>query len=141
LATVFASAALAQQVILRPGQYERTTEVTMTGRGKLSPRTESQCITAEDVGKFWNALQTRRDQNCTRSDYKQTEKSSSYTQICQAGDSTMTSRVNVTFTSAESFQAVIEMNSTGQAAAAASPLLQGATTMTVTGKRVGDCKK
>jgi Tfp pilus assembly protein FimT len=131
----------AQTPILRPGQYERTTELTMTGRGKLPPRKTTDCVSADDVNDFSRKLRTReRSEQCTTSNHKQTDTSVSYTQECTTPDGNrVTFNATVTFT-AESYQAVVTTSSTGGQAAAVSPLFAGST-MTITGKRIGDCAK
>ena len=131
----------AQAPVVRPGQYEVTTELTMKGRGNLPPRKRLDCVTAEDTKDFSKKLNTMPNQGqCAVSDYKQSSNAVSYTQTCTASDgSRVTATAKMTFPTNESFHAVIDMSGTGRASAV-SPLFQGSTT-TITAKRVGDCTK
>jgi hypothetical protein len=127
---------------LRPGQYEIQTALTMPGRASAAPRTKVQCVTAEDIKDFSRRFGTRPQQEpCTMADYKQSSSAVSYTQTCAVPDgSRVTMKANFTFPSDETFRALVETSSTGGQAAAASPLYRGST-ITITAKRIGECRK
>lgn len=124
---------------LRPGQYEKTTDVSMAGR-KMPSRTDTTCIEGKDLKDLAKALATRKNPDeCTISDYKATAGAVAYTQECALpGGARTTMTTDVTFTSPESFRALVVMKTSG--GTAPMPFLQD-TTITVTAKRIGDCKK
>jgi hypothetical protein len=131
---------LAQTPNLRPGKYEDTEEISIQGRaGKMPPRTHMRCFTAEDL-KDWNNLfkENGNQAGCKVVDRKVTATSLVSTKECSNAAGVFTATVNVTVTSPDSYQAVVNMKqSSGQAT---NPMLQGSTT-TATAKRIGDCTK
>jgi Protein of unknown function (DUF3617) len=135
------TAVVADTPHLRPGQYEKTTAMTIAGRGSPPPRKSLMCVTADDIKDFSKKLSARPQQDhCTVADYKESSGAVSYTQTCTLPDgSRATAKANLTFSSDESFRAVIEMSSSGGQAAAAPGVFQGST-ITVTARRIGECR-
>ena len=142
VAMLIAAPLFAELPRLRPGQYETQTELAMPGRDKTAPRKKLQCVTADSIKDFSRNLSAGpREENCTRSDYKESASAVSYTQTCAVRDgSSLTMKANITFPTDETFRAIVVTSSTGGEASAASALYRGST-ITITAKRVGDCTK
>jgi len=139
LAAALSLTLLAQAPNLRPGQYEDTEETSIPGRPGKMARKYLRCYTAEDL-KDWNNLFKEDDsrRRCKIVDRKATGTTLMLTKQCAAGDGTLTATIDVTVTSPDSYQAVVNMKqSSGRAT---NPMLQGSTT-TATAKRIGECAK
>src|SRR5512142_2641265 len=81
-AVALAQAPHAEAPTLRPGQYEKTTELSMAGR-KMLPRTDASCFEGKDMKDLAQSLAgRRRPEACTMSDYRATAGSVAYTQEC-----------------------------------------------------------
>jgi hypothetical protein len=131
----------AQSASLKPGQYETVTEVSMPGRASQAPpRKKTECLAARDLKELTNTIvKDREGQQCTLSDYAVTGTTLKFTKTCMAGSAAeLTSTVEVVFTSAESYRAVVNVK--GTSGRAANPLFKDST-ITVTGKRIGECTK
>ena len=130
---------LAQVPTLKPGQYELVSEFSMAGRAGGSPAQKmAHCYTAQELRDLGNSLANGDPkQKCKVQDSKVAGSTLTYTTECVDPDGskqTLSGRVN--FTSQESFHAVVNMKSTAKD----SPFGNGVT-LTVNGKRTGDCTK
>ena len=114
------------QIQLRPGQYERTSDMVLNGV-KQTPTKRSQCFTAEDVKTDLRKLFMEDVTACKVADYKATGNKITLHSNCEG----ITSTIEVTL-AAESFTTVAEVKGN-----------DGRMTATVreTAKRVGECKK
>ena len=131
---------LAQALTLKPGQYEIVSEVSMPGRAGGFPGEKIlHCYTPQELQDLANALANRDPkQSCKVQDSKTSGSTLTYTTVCTSPDGRqLTTSGEVTFTSQESYHGVVRMKSTGRAA---NPAL-GGMTITMTGKRIGDCTK
>ena len=121
----------AQQVNLRPGLYEVTTEVSM-GRG-MAPITQksTDCVAAEDVKDFTKAMLREMGNeaaNCKIADLKSTGDKLTFTLNCKSGADQMSSANEITFTG-DSFTTLTSTTMKGNAISSKQ-----------SGKRIGDCK-
>jgi hypothetical protein len=128
-------ATLVAQSPMRPGRWETTVQMEMPDLPVSLPATkDSQCITAADLEKdpasgLPRAMQGRgrgRGDACTYSDYKVSGNMVTWKMAC-AGDATMNGTGELTFVD-DSFTGTMKM-----------AMEQGAMTIKMTGKRVGDC--
>ncbi len=140
--TTLSVSATEQVPNVRPGRYETVIQASMPGRGPRPPRTESKCLTADDL-KDWNSLirgvGTREDeqQGCQVVDLKVTAGNVAFTKRCANRAGTFDAKVDIRVLSGDSYEAVVK---TSQGPGQANPLFQGMT-ITATSKRVGDCTK
>jgi Protein of unknown function (DUF3617) len=117
----------------KPGKWETTVQVEMAGMAmKIPPVTTTVCVTEEDLkdpsksvpspgGKGQNA-------DCKVSDYKVEGNKVSWSMKCE-GKQPVTATGEMTY-SGDSYQGSMKMNTQGHDMS-----------MTMTGKRLGDCTK
>ena len=139
IAAIFSLTLLAQTPSLRPGNYEKTEEMSMPGRpSKSPPRKAVVCLGEQDVkdlGKI--PIGDNAKQVCMDSDQKVAGTTITVTRSCTGPDgSKIVLGLTMTFTSAESYRGV----ATYKSASGPFKTLEGAT-ITTTAKRIGDCKK
>ena len=140
IAAALAPVLLAQAPPLKPGQYEIVSEFSMPGRpGGVPGQKILHCYTAQELQDMANALANRDPkQSCKVQDSKMSGSTLTFTTVCTNPDGRqLTTSGEMTFTSQESYHGVVRMTSTGRAA---NPAL-GGMTITMTGKRIGDCTK
>jgi uncharacterized protein DUF3617 len=140
VAAACSCAGFAQAVNLRPGQYEMVSQIAMKDRPtKLPPRRDVVCITTEDLKDITTKLvQNNGASGCKLTEKTPTSSGLKFTRECsKSGGITTTQTGDLTFTSAESYHEVVKFNTNG--APAASPF--GDSTITIDGKRIGDCTK
>ena len=125
---------------LRPGQYEMVSQIAMKDRPtKLPPRRDVVCITVEDL----KDITTKLVQNNGASGCKLTEKTPTsgglrFTRECsKTAGITTTQTGELTFTSGESYHEVVTFSTKG--GPAGGPF--GDSTITIDGKRIGDCTR
>ncbi len=134
-------AAVLPPVRLRPGQYERTIQTTISGRPPAPPRKTLQCITAEDITDFSKAMNPRAvEPDCGVAVDKQSATEVRYTRECIVAGARMTSKAVVTFPTSETFRAVVETKRTGGRSSDQFAILQNST-IRMTARRIGDCSK
>ena len=130
----------AQAVNLRPGQYEMVSQIAMKDRPtKMPPRRDVLCVTADDLKDITTKLvQNNGASGCKITDKKVTGTGWKITRECsKAAGVTTTQDVDLTLTSSESYHEIVKFNANG--APGASPF--GDSTITIDGKRIGDCAK
>jgi Protein of unknown function (DUF3617) len=137
IAAIFSLTVLAQTPSLRPGNYEKTEEISMAGRpSKSPPRKAVVCLGDQDVkdlGKI--PIGDNAKQVCMDSDQKVAGTTITLTRSCTVPDgSKIVLGLTMTFTSAESYRGVATYKS-------ASGPFKTRATITTTAKRIGDCKK
>ncbi len=123
----------ADEVTMRPGEYEMTTEMQMSeGRQQIAPSTFRHCFSADDV-KDWNRIvreNPHKSSNCQIQDMKMTGSHASWTMTCSSGakGSAQAER------STEGYDMTMTMEMPGQG---------GRTKLKVhtVAKRLGDCAK
>lgn len=131
----------AQVTKLKPGQYELVSEIALPGRSTPLPgRKDTHCYSAKDIEDLAKALSGEsKSQTCKVLSTKTTGTVLGYTTECTHPDGTVVnSSIELEITSAESFHAVVRMKDTS--GRSASPLFLNST-ITMTGKRIGDCSK
>jgi uncharacterized protein DUF3617 len=122
--------AVAQNINLKPGKYETTGEVTMSGSPiKMPPVKNVECMTETDLRAFAEK-RTADTGHCKISDLRLSGNKASYTVTCTSNGRTTTGKSEWTFES-DSFQHVLETTTSR------------GTTMTtrIVGKRIGECTK
>ena len=131
---------LAQTPPLRPGEYDVTTEFSMTSRPAKMPAQKSvRCYTTQDIQDLPRRIGARAGaEGCKVETSKMTGTTLTFATECPAPMS-ITSTGTITFTSPESFQAEVTTKDTS--GRAGNPVLQGTMTANVTAKRIGECKK
>ena len=130
---------LAQAPTLKPGQYDLVSQFSMPGRpGGVPAQKIGHCYTAQELRDLGNSLANKDPkQKCKVLDSKVAGSTLTYTTECVDPDgSKQTLSGQVNFTSQESFHAVVNMKSS----AGDSPFGNGVT-LTIDGKRTGDCAK
>ena len=140
-ATVAVSVAVrGQGAMMRPGRYEVTAEIAMSGRAtNMPPRKDVVCITAEDL-KDWsqNIVKSQEGVTCKLSQYTPRGNHLSFVRECTNGkgsSGTTTYNGDVTFTPPDVYQSVTTIDGSGDA----SPFR--GMKINATAKRVGDCAK
>jgi hypothetical protein len=132
LALVLGAASLGAQIApvsMRPGSYEVSAELEFAGTKTL--RKTITCITPEMLKDFSKVvLQAEDEQRCKVSGYRVTGDKVEFTTSCAVADIRMTSKSEITFTT-DSFTGLT--NAADQAGLA--------TTIRMSGKRVGECKE
>jgi len=130
-----AAAVIAQTSPIRPGQWEVTMQMQMANAPTQIPEMKTtQCVTPEQIKDPAAALSqgfgggAAGQTDCKVSDYKMTGSTATWQMSCTKPQ-TMTSSGEVTFTG-DAYAGTIKTN-----------LAQGAMTMKVAGKRLGDCTK
>ena len=139
-AAALSIAAWAQTLPLRPGLYETTTETALPGAAPVSPHTRNTCLTADDVKDLSKRLVANdRSHNCTVQSSKATGTGMTFTAECVLSDTMkMQYSGDVTILSPDSYRAVVTMKNTS--GGGSMPMMRGST-MTTTGKRIGECPK
>jgi len=130
---------VAQTPPLKPGEYEILMETSMPGQpGKLPPQKLGHCFTPQELQDLANSLANgNAQQSCKIQNSKTVGSTLTFTTECSNPDgSKLVLSGQVNFTSQESYRSVVTMKGIG----AGSPFANG-TTMTMTGKRVGNCSK
>lgn len=123
--------AVAQTVILRPGQYEMTVEMNMPGGVKMDPLKQTDCITSDDLKDFTKAFQEPDfAKSCKVSGYTATGSKVTFNTDCTEDGTRMTGKTEMNFT-AESF--------TGQTTTKDAE--GNVMTLKMSGKRIGECPK
>jgi len=138
-AAMLSSLVRAQTPPLRPGQYEIKTEMSVPGQpGKMPPRRDVHCYTAEELQNLGKSMGNDKAQGCKVVSSKTTGSALAFTTECPdpAGKSIITG--TVTHTSLESYHAVVSLKSTSSRAD--DPFGQGMS-LDITGTRIGDCAK
>jgi hypothetical protein len=117
------------QVELRPGLYEVTADMDLAGN-KMS-HTDKDCITPDFRKQLSQALVAAdADKSCKISDYKESGSTITFNTTCNEDGVKFSSTTEISF-SAESFTGISHSNdSAGRT-----------TTIKLTGKRIGECKK
>jgi uncharacterized protein DUF3617 len=139
-AVAFSLTGFAQAVNLRPGQYEMVSQIVMKDRPtKLPPRKDVVCITTEDLRDITTKLvQNNGASGCTLTEKTPTSGGLKFTRECsKTAGVTITQVGDLTFTSLESYHEVVKMSTKG--GPPAGPF--GDSTITIDGKRIGDCTK
>jgi hypothetical protein len=142
LTCVLAPAVSAQPPRLKPGQYELSSEISLPGRSNPLPgRKDTHCYTAKDVDNLAAVIAgngTKSD-TCKVTSSKTTGAVVGFTTACTHPDGTVVnSSVEIEFTSAESFHAVVHMSDAS--GRSANPVFMNST-INVTARRIGDCDK
>src|SRR5712691_7390945 len=109
VAATFSLTVLAQAPSLRPGKYEKTSDMAIKGRAsKNPPKKDVVCLSEQDVKDLGKtALADDRAASCKDSVHKVTGTTTTFTRTCAAPDgNTFAVEVRVTFTSPESYQGV-----------------------------------
>jgi hypothetical protein len=125
--------AIAQSPI-RPGRWETTMQMAMAGSPIQMPEMKSsRCVTAEDAKDPSRVLPSgpegrgNQKSDCKVSDYKVSGNTATWKMACTSPEP-MTSTGEMTF-SDDAYTGTMKMD-----------MAQGAMTMKIAGKRVGDCK-
>jgi hypothetical protein len=127
----FVTVAVAQTVILRPGQYEMTVEMNMPGGVKMDPLKQTDCITAEDLKDFSKAfLEADFAKACKVSGYKATGNKVTFSTDCTENGAHMSGKTEMNFT-ADSFTGLTTTKDD-----------EGTViTLRMSGKKIGECPK
>ena len=133
-------AAPAQPPSLRPGLYQTTSETALSGAQPVSPHTRNTCLTADDVKDLSKRLvANNRSRNCTVQSSKATGTGMTFTAECVLSDTMkMQYSGDVTILSPDSYRAVITMKNTS---GGGSMSMMRGSTITTTGRRIGNCSK
>jgi hypothetical protein len=130
---VAAAPAHAQSNPMRPGRWQTTMQMQMPNMPQMPPMTmnSTQCITAQQLEKDPASGVPRGTQNpnqgmCKVSDFKISGNSVAWKMTC-SGEQAMTGEGEMTFVQ-DSYTGTMKM-----------AMPQGAMTMKMTGKRLGDC--
>jgi hypothetical protein len=123
-ATAFAAAD--QNVNLRPGRYEITTDIEAPA--KMPQEKNVECITAEDLKNVTNLIGAELVQDCKMSESKVTGNELAFSGTCDVGGSSWLVTMKMTFAS-EAFTGVMTATEKGK------PFM----TVKSSGKRVGAC--
>jgi hypothetical protein len=128
-----AAAVLAQSPV-RPGRWEVTMQMQMAGSPIQMPEMKStRCVTPEDAKDPSRSLPSGPEgrggakSDCKMADYKVSGNTAAWKMVCTQPQA-MTSTGEMTFTD-DSYNGTMKMDSP-----------QGAMTMKLAGKRIGDCK-
>ena len=131
----------AQGVDMRPGRYEITMQIAMPGQEmQMPPRTESLCVTAEDL-KDWsrNLVKTADGTTCKLAEYKPVGTRLTFVRECTSRSGERTTYTgDVTFMPPDSYRSTLKIASAG--GEKSDPFARGMT-MNGTAKRVGECTK
>ncbi|HEV3059461.1 MAG TPA: DUF3617 family protein [Vicinamibacterales bacterium] len=140
LTLAFTITVLGQMPTLRPGMYEKRSELAMAGRAsKNPPKKDSICLSAQDVKDIGRTLTGLGELNCKDSDHQQTGNTARFTRTCSGLDGgTFEIGMTITLDSPESYRGVTTFNKVSGGPMKVS--LEGAT-MTTTARRTGDCTK
>lgn len=133
--------AFAEGITMRPGEYELKTELSVAGKpGKVPPRREVHCYTAEQLQNLGNSIGRDPKQDCKVLSSTTSGSTVTFATECLAKQgTTITLTGTVTHTSAESFHSVVSVKDTSERAN--NPLMQGEMSMDITARRIGECKK
>ena len=130
--SVAVTAAIAQSPV-RPGRWEMTMQMQMAGSPIQMPEMKStRCVTPEDAKDPTRALPSgpegrgNQKSDCKASDYKVSGNTATWKTVCTSPP--MTGNSEMTFTD-DTYNGTMKMESP-----------QGAMTMKIAGKRLGDCK-
>jgi hypothetical protein len=122
------------QTPVRPGRWETTMQMSMAGSPIEMPEMKSsRCVTAEDAKDPTRALPSgpegrgNQKSDCKVSDYKVSGNTATWKMVCTSPQA-MTSTGEMTF-SDDAYTGTMKAD-----------MAQGAMTMKIAGKRVGDCK-
>ncbi len=141
IAILFTAAAvpalLASAPALKPGQYEIVAAISMSGQGQKMMPKQVHCYTAEELGNIARLVGGRTSEpNCKVLSSNLAGSTLTFTTQCPNGDGgLLTSTGEVKFLSQESYHAVVTMKSSGRGD---NPITNGST-ITIDGKRIGDC--
>lgn len=134
LVLIGAAAAIAQSPV-RPGRWEVTMQMEMAGSPvQMPPMKTTQCVTPEDAKDPTRSLPNgpagrgNQRSDCKMADYKMSGNTATWKMVCTSPQA-MTSTAEMTFTD-DSYNGTMKMDSP-----------QGAMTMKIAGKRLGDCSK
>ncbi|HEY7288201.1 MAG TPA: DUF3617 family protein [Vicinamibacterales bacterium] len=125
---------------LKPGEYELTTQFSVPGRPKVPEQTDRHCYTAEQLAELAKVMGGGRGTNrsCKVVDSKLTASKLTFTTECvRPSGPPVTMIGDVTFTSGESFHAVMTMKADVDGNGS-NPRVAGA--FDITAKRIGGCK-
>jgi hypothetical protein len=131
---------LAQAPTLKPGQYELVSVFSVPGApGGMPPQKIGHCYTPQELQDLAGSLANRDPkQKCKVQDSKVVGSTLTYTTECANPDgSKVTLSGQVNYRSQDSFHGVVSMKSSR---AEGTPFANGAT-ITIDGKRIGDCAK
>jgi hypothetical protein len=121
----------AQQNPMREGRWEVTVQMEMAAAAmKLPPMTTTQCVTKEQVENPASGIPTgpgNAQNDCKVSDYTFTADKVSWSMACSTPQA-MTGTGALTFTGSNAYTGVVMLTTP-----------QGAMTMQMSGKRLGDC--
>jgi hypothetical protein len=123
--------AIAQGINLRPGKYETTAAMEISGGLKMEPQKDTQCITPEDLEDFSKAFVDPEFAGmCKVSDYKVSDNKVTFNTHCKEDGLQMKGTTEMTFT-ADTFAGLMTMkDDKGRV-----------TTIRTTAKRIGQCTK
>ena len=134
LAVIVAVTAAIAQTPVRPGLWETTVQMQMAGSPIQMPAMKStRCVTPEQSKDPATSLPTgphgraRRKSDCKMSDYKVSGNTATWKMVCTTPQA-MTSTGEMTFTD-DTYDGTMKSDTP-----------QGAMTMKIAGKRLGDCK-
>lgn len=137
----FGAVLFAAAVPLKPGQYEIVSEFSgSSGEARIPIPKVLHCYTAQELEDMPKTAGRRKDsQDCKVVSSKTTGTTLTYTTACESKDgSRSTINGETTFMSPESYRTVVTF--TDSSGRETNPLFNGRT-MTITGKRIGDCSK
>lgn len=126
LVAVTAFAPAAQNVNLRPGRYEITTDIEAPA--KMPSEKNVECITAEDLKNVTNLIGAELVQDCRMSASKVAGNELAFSGTCDVGGSALEVTMRMTF-AGEAFTGVMTATEKGK------PFM----TVKSSGKRVGAC--
>jgi hypothetical protein len=134
LACLLAASLLrAEEVTMRPGEYEMTTEMQMAGgRQPMPPTTFRHCFSADDV-KDWNRVireNPHKSSNCQIQDMKTTGSHASWTMTCSSGAKATAQAERST----DGYDITMNMEMPGQSG-------RNKVKVHTVAKRLGDCAK
>ena len=123
--------ATAFQIPMRAGEWELEMNMQMPGMPAMPPMKMTQCVTPEQLAKdpasgLPRGMMQDGKQACSVSDYKQEGSTVSWKMSCE-GEMKMTGTGELTF-KGDSYTGVMSMT-----------MPQGAMTMKVAGRRLGEC--
>ena len=140
-ASVLAPALAAQIPTLKPGQYEIVSKISVPGSPAQMPEQKFlHCYTPQEIENLAQVVAGRSaDENCKLLSSKLAGSMLTFATECAFPDgSRMTSSGEATFTSQDSYRAVVNLKRSGERGD--DPVFNGSR-MAITAKRIGDCAK